>query len=347
VSAAGRRREASGEHASAPGAAAAELAGPGHARPPVTPFASRRVAYALLALLTLVWGMNWAVMKAALVHAHPLVFNADRTWLAVVALFAVLVARGGPLRPRNLRGIVVTGFFQTTVNFGATTLAVAGGGAGRASVLAFTMPFWTLLIARFVLHERVRGLQRVAIACAFLGLLLVVAPWSWQGDIASKLWGVLSGFGWAAGTVAMKHYQRDRDFDMLNFVAWQALVGVLPLTLLPYAFGVPATQWSVSQGLLLFYVGVVATAGGFLAWMSILRVLPAGTASLNMFAIPVIALLASMAIFGERITPNEWAGIALIAAGLALVTAAALRPGRRASREIAWQLDSDQVSPRE
>ncbi len=309
---------------------AAERSDPEQPGEPQAHLASRRTAYALLALLTLVWGMNWAAMKAALIHADPLVFNVDRTWLAVVVLFAVLVARGGPFRPRNLRGIVVTGFFQTTINFGATTLAVAGGGAGRTSVLVFTMPFWTILIARFVLHERVRGLQRAAIACAFAGLLLVVAPWSWQGgDFGAKLWAVLSGFGWAAGTVAMKHYQRAPDFDMLNFVAWQTLVGVLPLTLLPYAFDVPATQWSASQVLLLLYVGVISTAVGFLVWMSILRVLPAGTASLNMFAIPVIALLSSMAIFGEELAGNEWAGIALIGAGLALVTAAALLPGAR------------------
>jgi drug/metabolite transporter (DMT)-like permease len=197
-------------------------------------------------------------------------------------------------------------------------------------VLVFTMPFWTLLIARFVLHERVRGLQAVAIVCAFAGLLLVVAPWSWQGDLTPKLWAALSGFGWAAGTVAMKYYQRDADFDMLNFVAWQMLVGILPLTFLPWLLDVPATQWSVAQALLFFFTGAIATAGGFLLWMAILRVLPAGTASLNMFAVPVIALIASMAIFGERLAPNEWFGIALIGAGLVLVTLAARLSGRRA-----------------
>jgi drug/metabolite transporter (DMT)-like permease len=290
---------------------------------------SRSAAYAALALLTLVWGLNWVVMKAALLHAHPAVFNVQRTWLATLVLFAVLVARGGPLRPRSLRAIVVTGFFQTTINFGATTMAVAGGGAGRTSVLVFTMPFWTLLIARFVLHERVRGLQIAAIGCAFAGLLLVVAPWSWQGDLTPKLWAVLSGFGWAAGTIAMKHYQHDGDFDLLNFVAWQMLAGVLPLTILPLAFDFPATQWSALQVVLLLIVGVVSTAGGFILWIVILRVLPAGTASLNMFAVPVIALLSSMAIFDERLLPSEWAGIALIGAGLALITVYALAAARR------------------
>jgi len=293
-------------------------------------FHSRGGAYAALALLTLLWGMNWIVMKAALFHAHPVEFNVQRTWLATLVLFSVLIARGGRVRPRNLTAIVVTGFFQTTINFGASTMAVAGGGAGRTSVLAFTMPFWTLLIARFVLRERVRRLQAAAIASAFAGLVLVVAPWSWQGDVAPKLWAALSGFGWAAGTVAMKYYQRDAEFDMLNFVAWQMLIGILPLTFLPWALDVPGTQWSVTQVLLFVYTGAIATAGGFLLWMAILRVLPAGTASLNMFAVPVVALVASMAIFGERLAANEWLGIALIAVGLVLIVLEARLSGRRA-----------------
>ena len=290
---------------------------------------SQRAAYVALAVLTLVWGFNWIAMKAALLHADPLVFNVQRTWLAIAVLFGVLIARGGRIWPHSWRAVTVTAVFQTTLNMGATMMAVAGGGAGRTSVLVFTMPFWTLLIAWPVLHERVRRLQAVAIAFAFAGLLLVVAPWAWEGDLTPKLWAALSGFGWAAGTIAMKYFQRDRDFDMPSFIAWQMLVGVLPLTLLPGWFGVPATQWSASQAILLLIVGVISTAGGFLAWMEILRWLPAGTASLSMFAVPVIALLASMAIFGERLAANEWTGVALIGAGLALIGIQALRTSRR------------------
>lgn len=284
---------------------------------------SRRAAYVALALLTLVWGFNWIVMKAALMHAHPLAFNVHRTSIAVAVLFVALAARGGRMWPHRWRAVIVTAFFQTAINFGATTLAVAGGGAGRTSVLVFTMPFWTLLIAWPVLHERIRTAQAVAIAFAFAGLVLVVAPWSWHGDLTPKLWAVLSGFGWAAGTIAMKYYQRDPDFDMLSFITWQMALGVLPLTLLPWMFDVPATQWSLAQAGLLFIVGVIATAGGFLAWMEILRWLPAGTASLNMFAVPVIALLSSMAVYGERLSDNEWIGIGLIGVGLGLIIAEA------------------------
>ena len=302
---------------------------------------SRRAAYVALAVLTLVWGFNWIVMKAALMHAHPLAFNVHRTGIAVAVLFAALAARGGRILPHSWPAVLVTGFFQTAINFGATTLAVAGGGAGRTSVLVFTMPFWTLLLAWPVLHERIRTAQAVAIGFALAGLVLVVAPWSWQGDLTPKLWAVLSGFGWGAGTIAMKYFQRDPKFDMLSFITWQMALGVLPLTLLPWLFDVPATQWTLAQAGLLFIVGVIATAGGFLAWMEILRWLPAGTASLNMFAVPVIALLSSMAVYGERLAGNEWVGIALIGVGLALIILQARLASNRAAALPAEPVPAD------
>jgi drug/metabolite transporter (DMT)-like permease len=295
---------------------------------------SRHGAYAALVLLTLIWGGNWVAMKLAMQSASPVVFNVQRTWVATIVLFAVLIWRRGPLLPESWLAVIVTGLFQTTINFTGTTMAIAGGGAGRASVLVFTMPFWTLLLAWPILHERIKGYQWLAVGCALAGMVLVVEPWQWHGELAPKLWAVLSGFGWAGGTIATKYFQRHRRFDALNFIAWQMLVGVLPLTLLPLAFDTPPTQWSLTFVLLLLHVGAVSTALGFLLWIAVLRWLPAGTASLNMFAIPVIALLSSMAIFGERLTRSEWIGIACIGLGLAIISVDAWRASRRGASVV-------------
>ncbi len=299
---------------------------------------SRRGAYVALFALALVWGANWIVMKLALAHSHPVVFNAERTALAIVALFAFLAARGASLRPPPWRALIITALLQTTLNMGSTTMALAGGGAGRTSVLVFTMPFWTLLLAWPFLHERVRGLQWAAIALAVAGLVLVVEPWRWTGDMAPKIWAVISGFGWAGGTVAMKYFQRDRKLDMLNFMAWQLLIGGIPFVVVPLLLDLPATQWSLTQVALITYVSVVATAVGFFVWIEILRWLPAGTASLNMFVVPVIALLLSMAIFGEALTANEWAGMACIGAGL---VALALQGRRNPAPALSTQLPAE------
>ena len=247
---------------------------------------SRRGAYVALVALTLIWGLNWMAMKFGLRYAHPVIYNIERTLVAIALVFAVMLWQRRPLKPESWIAVVVAGFFQTTINFGATTMALAGGGAGRTSVLVFTMPFWTMLIAWPVLHERVRGAQWLAVALALLGLVLVAEPWHWEGELAPKLWATLSGFGWAAGSVATKYFQRRHSLKLLNLLAWQMVAGIIPICLIPLVYPLPAAEWNGVYVSALFYAGMIATGIGFILWTAILVWLPAGTASLNMFAIP-------------------------------------------------------------
>ena len=290
---------------------------------------SRRGAYVALVVLTLIWGFNWVVMKVAMRHADPVVFNTQRILLAIVMLFALMVWQKKSLAPNSWIAIVVTGFLQTTVNFGSTTMAVASGGAGRASVLVFTMPFWTLLLAWPVLGERVRGSQWIAVLLALTGLTLVVEPWNWHDALKAKMWAVSSGFGWAAGTVATKYFQREKPLDMLNFIGWQMVVGVLPFFLILELRDTPPVDWTPLYAATLAYSGAIATGVGFVLWLAVLRWLPAGTAALNMLAIPAIALVSSMIMFDERLDPIEWTGIAFLAAGLVIVSLLAWMRARR------------------
>ncbi len=288
---------------------------------------SQRGAYVALVVLTLIWGSNWIVMKLALARADPVVFNIQRTWVAIAVLFAVLVSGGGGrLLPESWVAVVVTGFFQTTINFGSTTMALAGGGAGRTSVLVFTMPFWTLLL-------RLAGAAASACAGCSGSRSRSRSPASrWSSSRGTgrassrpKLWAVLSGFGWAAGTIAIKYFQRARGFDMLNFIAWQMLVGVLPLCLLPLRGA--RCRRAVERDRTRCCCSGPARSRPRSASCSgsrVLRFLPAGTASLNMLAIPVIALLSSMLVFGERLDR---------ASGSA---SGASAPGSRSSRCAAW-----------
>ena len=188
------------------------------------------------------------------------------------------------------------------------------------------------LLAWPVLNERVRGVQWFAVAFAFAGMALVVEPWNWQGSLAPKLWAVASGFGWAAGTISIKYFERERKFDMVNFMAWQMVIGALPFIALPLVYTLSPVHWSLAYASALLFTGAISTALGFVIWISVLRIVPAGTASLNTLAVPVVALLASMAVFGERLSPLEWSGIACINVGLVLVSLGAWRHNRRERR---------------
>ena len=54
------------------------------------------------------------------------------------------------------------------------------------------MPFWLLLLAWVFLGERLRGVQWLAVAMAFAGLVLVVRPWEFA-QVTSGVLTVLAG----------------------------------------------------------------------------------------------------------------------------------------------------------
>jgi drug/metabolite transporter (DMT)-like permease len=112
------------------------------------------------------------------------------------------------------------------------------------------------------------------------------------------------------------------------------VAGIIPICLIPAVYPLPPAEWNSVYVAALFYAGVVATAIGFILWSAILVWLPAGTASLNMFAIPVIALVSSMLVFAERLAATEWLGIASIGTGLGIVSVRAWLASRRGEREI-------------
>ena len=99
---------------------------------PLLTIQTRRGAYAALVVLTLMWGTNWIVMKFALMHAHPVVFNVHRTWLAVAALFAVMAWQRRLAWPAVVVADRRDRLLPGTVNFGSTTMALASAAARAA-----------------------------------------------------------------------------------------------------------------------------------------------------------------------------------------------------------------------
>src|SRR5665647_1958449 len=142
---------------------------------------------AALILLALIWGYNWVVMKIGLGYAQPFAFAALRTFLGALSLFLLLIVLRRSLRPQAVGFTIVIGLLQTTGFVGLLMWALQSGGAGKTSVLTYTMPFWLLLLAWAFLGERLRGTQWLAVGLALAGLLLVLSPWRLQGAFSSFL----------------------------------------------------------------------------------------------------------------------------------------------------------------
>ncbi|MEW5710422.1 MAG: DMT family transporter [Pseudomonadota bacterium] len=280
----------------------------------------RGPAVGALALLILVWGYNWIIMKTATGYAGPFDFAALRSVLGTVFLFAALLALGRRLKPPPLAPTVLLGLAQTAGFTGLSQWALVAGGAGKTAVLAYTMPFWTLLLAAWLLDERIRGMQWLAVVLALAGLILVLEPWRLQGTLESGLLAVGSGLAWAAGAIVVKRLQARQRTDSLVLTAWQMLFGSLLLVVLALAVPQPPVRWTGAFVALLLYISLVGTAAAWFAWIFVLKRLPAGTASLGILAVPVIGVLASALQLGERPSGPELWGMVSIMGALALLT---------------------------
>jgi len=281
---------------------------------------SQRRATIALIVLTLIWGYSWIVAKLALQYVAPFAFAAQRSMIAAASLFLALLVMRRPLRLRLPGQTALNGLVQTGAFLALQTWALVEGGPGKTSVLIFTAPIWTLLLAQPLLGERIRSSQWLAAATTLIGLILIIEPWQLETSLLSKLIGVLAALSWAASTIMVKRMRAQHDIDMLAFNAWQMACGALFLGAVALLAPERSTQWNRDYIVLLLFIAIVSTAFGWFLWLYILDRLPAWEASLSVLGIPVVANLFSRLQLGETVSGVELSGMLLIGAGLALLS---------------------------
>lgn len=283
---------------------------------------ARTAAVASLALIAVVWGYNWVVIKQGLRDAGPYEFFALRFVIASVCLFGALAATGRSMRLTHAGAVLATGLLQTTATFALTGWALVSGAAGKSAVLSYTMPFWVILFAWPVLGERLGRAQWSALALALAGLALLLGAGISAG--LSELLALASGIAWAAGIVVTKRLQTRHRVDTLALSAWQSVLGGAGLVLLALLFPSRPTAWTPNLIFALLYNGLLVSAICWFLWFWVLARLDAGLASFGILAVPVLGVVFGVLQLGERPRPMEWAGIGLIVVALAL-TAVAVR----------------------
>jgi drug/metabolite transporter (DMT)-like permease len=283
---------------------------------------------AALLLLALIWGYSWVVMKVALRYVQPFTFAALRASLGSVSLFLVMIVLRRPLRPRALGPTVLLGLLQTTGFMGLLTWALQDGGAGKTSVLTYTMPFWLLFMAWMALGEKLKGLQWVAAGIALGGLMLVLTPWHMRGALSEFL-AIGGGIFWAAGSVYAKLLRRDHEVDLLSLTTWQMLFGSVPLLAIAAATWTGPPVWSGTFIAALVFTVVLGNAVAWVLWLYILHSFRAGTAGLAMLLTPVIGLSSAWIQLGERPGLVEGVGMLAIVVALLLTGAWEFVRGRR------------------
>jgi drug/metabolite transporter (DMT)-like permease len=284
-----------------------------------------RIVYLWLAIVVISWALNWPLMKLALGDAPPFSFVLLRLVGTLGLLAPAMIVARTPLMPAAgerlplfwVGQLQITGFLICSI-IGLSILP-----AGRAIVLAYTMPLWAIPLEMIFEPQRLGRWQLAGAAVGFAGLMLFMNPaevdWGSARILAGNALLLGAAICWAAGSILYRRRAWRAGFWAQTF--WQLAVSapVIAALALPGLLGAPPICWTPGFVAILAYNWVVTTALGYYLWNKVLSVMPAGVAGQVVALTPVGGFLLSTAIFGgAAVTAGVVVSIALIVAGIML-----------------------------
>jgi drug/metabolite transporter (DMT)-like permease len=276
----------------------------------------------VLVLLTIVWGVNWPVMKLGVTAYPALTFRALSMWfgLPVLALGMVLLKvpfRIPRMQWRELFWLAVTNMFVWHV---CIILAVRTLSSGRAAILGYTMPIFSALIGALFFAAPLTRRGWTGVSAAALGVLLLL--WHELTHLAGRPVGValalVAAAFWALGTQQLRRTRIVAPALAISF--WMTVMTAVLMTALAAAF--ESAQWrlpdAVATGAIV-YNAVLIFGFAHAAWTYLAKGLPPLASTLSVMMIPVLGVFSGALWLKEAVHWQDWSAVALMVVAIASV----------------------------
>jgi drug/metabolite transporter (DMT)-like permease len=288
-----------------------------------------RVGLLLLSGLTFFWGVNWPAMKTVVGEIPVFTFRAITVIVGAAGLMLIARLAGQRLRLRRneIKPLLVVSVINVTAWQLLSAFALVNMPAGRAAIVAYTMPVWTAVLAVLVLHETLT--RRIVIALIFgmagIACLLIPARVHFAEASLGILLMATGGFTWASGTVALKLVRWDLSITAL--AGWQMLIGGVPIVIAAIVADRSFEPASVSTTawLACAYAVVIPTIFCHWAWYRVVSIYPASISALGTLLIPVVGVLSSTLALGEPIGWDVIAALVLVGSAIVLIALPTMR----------------------
>ncbi len=276
----------------------------------------------VLVFLTLIWGLNWPVMKIGVTGFPPLLFRTLSMWLGLPVLYLVVRAMRVPLAiPRAWwRELLLLAVFNMFIWHGLAIFAVQSLSSGRAAILGYTMPIFSAVFGALFFGNRLAARAWGGVAAAALGVVLLL--WHEFTQLSGKPLGVglmlVAAGTWAIGTQLLRRTTMPVPTLAISF--WMTVLTTGVMTLLTVLL--ERDQWqppsAATWGAIGFNaIGVFVFAQA--AWFSLARSLPPVASTLSVMLIPVLGVFSGALWLGEVLHWQDWAAVALMVVAIASV----------------------------
>ena len=288
---------------------------------------SKRVAVLLATATAFIWGLSFLSIKVVITVVPPMSLGLARFVIATLLLLLFFVAqRSLPrLALRDLPLMAGSGLIGVTLYFAGENNGIMLLSASESSIIVGTIPVLTVLADRLFIHNKLRALQYAGAAMSAIGVSLMVAEsLKISAQPMGYLYMILAALAWVAYAFATRPLLS--KYSQIEVTFWQGLFGALGF--LPFAL-FEKMDWTSLTPLIVgnvLYLAIFCSALGYLFYIISMDVLGAGVASVFINLIPVVSVVASFFILGERLSPLQLGGAAVAVAGVYLATMKPIKP---------------------
>ncbi len=283
-------------------------------------------AWTVLLFLGVVWGLTFSLAKiAAGGGGHPLGIALWQALLGAAILGAVAVARRRRLsvKPWALQIYVICGLLGSVIPGVLFFYAASRVSAGVLSITVTVVPILTFVLSALFGLDRFGLLRVMGVLFGALAVVLLVAPEQSLPDPGAAPWVLAACAGSACYAVenlviALRMPDGADPFTVTLGMFLAATMILAPVVIatgsfvaLPWPWG--PVEWSI--------VGMAAVSAlAYSLYIYLIRWAGPVFSSQVAYAVTLAGVLWGMALFGERHSPWIWLSLALMLAGLALVT---------------------------
>jgi drug/metabolite transporter (DMT)-like permease len=274
-------------------------------------------------LLTLLWGVNWPVMKAGVQAFPPLTFRMISILGGLVLLYGIARFHSLPLRiaRQHWKELVVLSITNMALWYVLAIYGVKLLSSGRAAILGYTMPVWVALLGVILYRDRLDARMWLGVSSAALAIALLLSS-EFRTIAGSPLGTVLmlsAAMTWGLGTQLMRRRTFRPPLVVLTF--WMTAISFalcLPvLVVLEHHLWVRPPD-AVEWGSILYNVFLIFGLAQLL-WFRLVTNLPPVASGLSVMLIPVVGVLSGIVMLGERPGWHDYAALVCIIVSIATV----------------------------
>lgn len=279
-----------------------------------------------LIALAVIWGAAFMFISVAVSEVAPLTYVWLRLTLAAGAMWLFLWwRRESPGLPRQIWvSILVLALFNNAIPFvlfgwGQTHIA-----SGLAAILNATTPIWGVVVAHLFTHdEKLSGRKLAGVLLGFAGVTVMIGPallGSLGNNVLAQLACVTAALCYAFAGVWARRY-RGMGVSPISVTTGQLTAGAL--VMLPVAALVDRPWLDALPSLkaigAIAALAVVCSAFAYILYFRLIDRAGATNALLVTLLVPPVAIFLGSLVLHELIEPRDFAGLALIALGLAAI----------------------------